>query len=524
MKYESTLSPASWYRPAPGFCLAVLVMVSVGAHGQSEISSVAVSGSRHLFTIEPRISVSEIITSNVGLSSTNARSEQITEVSPGIRMVGDGGRVKGFFDYTLTGVAYAQGSAANNRRQALNAAGTVVAVENRLFLDLSGVISQQAVSAFGIQSVDGALGSRNPNLSETSSFRLSPYFRGQLGEFASYEARYGLATTRTASAAASDVTTKDVSLQLGSGSSFRRLGWSVVASRTETNFDAGRVTQADQLRASVSFAVNPQFSLTATGMQESTNLTGAVKESSRSGGWGANWSPSERTKLSFLRQNRFFGESHSLNLEHRTGRTAWSLTDSRDVYSASNQATVASLGTVYDLFFSQFAAVEPDPLKRAELVNAFLQANGINPGGTVSRGFLTSAVSVQRRQALSVALLGLRDTVTFLASRSLSSRLDTARASSDDFASSDHVRQMGLSINYAHRLTPHTSFNLMVSKQDSSGSGGLQDTSLRSLLFNLSTRLGRQTSAALGFRRVVFESRTAPYDESAITGTLSMQF
>jgi uncharacterized protein (PEP-CTERM system associated) len=158
------------------------------------------------------------------------------------------------------------------------------------------------------------------------------------------------------------------------------------------------------------------------------------------------------------------------------------------------------------------------------LVNAFLQANGINPNAIVVSNFLTSAISLQRRQNLSFTLLGVRDTITFTASRTETSRLDTITNAIDDLSNAASVRQTGLSVNYAHRLTPDTSVSVTGMTQRSSDSSGLQETTSNSVNIGVSTRLGLRTSAAVNARRVIFESTASPYNETAITGTVSVQF
>ena len=148
----------------------------------------------------------------------------------------------------------------------------------------------------------------------------------------------------------------------------------------------------------------------------------------------------------------------SLSFEHRTGRTVWRLTDTQDLSISSNASTAPSLGSVYDLYFAQFAALEPDPVKRAQRVNEFLQANGLSPTAVAEpTSYLSSSLTVQRSQSLSVALLGVRDTLTLLASRSEGSRADTLAGGSDDFSSSPVVRQTALSVSYAHRCLLYTS-------------------------------------------------------------------
>jgi len=158
------------------------------------------------------------------------------------------------------------------------------------------------------------------------------------------------------------------------------------------------------------------------------------------------------------------------------------------------------------------------------LVNSFLQTNGISPSAPVIAGYLTSAVLLQRRQDASFALLGVRDTLTFLASRSNSRRLDTLTGATDDLLSSSVIIQQGLSVSYAHRLTPQTALNAIASQQRTIGSSTQPETNLRTISVNLTSRIGSQSTATFGARRSVFDSPSVPYTESALTGSLTVQF
>jgi uncharacterized protein (PEP-CTERM system associated) len=501
-----------------------MVMAVAGAHAQTVDTQepVSATGAKPAFSVVPRVSVAETFTDNARLSSVDKRADQITEISPGIRITSETGRVKGYFDYSLRELIYVQNSTPSTTQNALNTFGTVEAVEKRAYLDFSGNISQQAISAFGTQSVGNT--ATNANLTETSSLRLSPYVRGRLTDAAEYEARYSLTTTRTQSSLVSDVTAADALVKVGSGSGFRLLGWSVEGTQQNINYSAGRTTEADRLRAVLTYAVIPQFRLSAIGGREANNYLSFDKQSYDSTGFGVDWTPSERTKLSASRENRFFGEGHNLSFEHRTGRTVWRFSDVRDSYATPSQSGVGSIGSVYDLFFTQFAANEPDPILRAQLVNNFLLANGINPNAVVLSNFLTSAVSLQRRQNLSFSLLGVRDTVTFMATRSETSQLDSLSTFSGDFSKSSVVSQQGFNASYAHRLTPLTSLNVFASQQNTSGSFALQDSTLRSFTVSVSSLIAKRSTVTFGIRRVVFDSSISPYVETAITGNLTVGF
>lgn len=506
---------------------AGLVMVSAGAFAQEPDSD---SGPKQALSIVPRVSVTETLTDNVRLSSVGQQSDLITEISPGIRIIVDGARVKGYFDYALNAISYAKNSSRSHTQNALNTFGTLEAVDNWAFIDFSGSISQQAVSAFGTQSIDNT--SVNANRSEVSNYRLSPYLRGRLGNIANYEARYSRAVTDSDAAIASRITTVDSAIRLTGDSPFTTLGWSADASQQRVDFSAGRSSEADRFGLGLSYRITPQLSVSANAGREANNYISFDKRSYSTSGFGVNWSPSERTRLSVSRDRRFFGNAHSLSFEHRTPLTAWKFTDSKDVLTTPTQLGIASRGTIFDLLQSQFASIQPDPVLRAQLVSVFLQATGISPGTPVVSSFLTSAVSLQRRQDLLFALLGVRDTITFIATRSESSRLDTVSRAVDDFTRSSFIRQRGFSVNYAHRLTPDYSLGVLASQQKTSGVdslqniagvNSLQNTTLRALNVNVTGKLGKQTAVSVGLRRVVARG-ASPYDETAVLGSLTVQF
>ena len=134
----------------------------------------------------------------LALNTTN-KSDLISDINPGIRIEGSGGRSKLRFDYQLHNLIYAQDSSRNNTQNALNAFGTLEALENWFFIAASGVISQQSISAFGGATSTTVNTNANNNTTETSTYRISPYFRGSFGSLADYQLRYNLSSTSSKS-------------------------------------------------------------------------------------------------------------------------------------------------------------------------------------------------------------------------------------------------------------------------------------------------------------------------------------
>ncbi len=499
-----------------GALAAALLLAAQAASAQAE------GGAKRAISFVPYTTVAATYTDNSLLTDANRQSDLLLALTAGLRVTAQGSRIKGYLDYGLTGQVYTDHSRKNTFQNSLNTFGSIEAVDNLAFLDFNGSISRQAISAFGVQTDSSPVS--NANQTEVSTVRLSPYLRGRLAGSTNYEARYTWTTTHTGTDAASNARVGDALVRLDGKFPSGRLGWSAEASSQSVKFTTGRSTQADRLTGTLNYPVSSQFVVSVTGGRDSNNYTNAGKESHSVVGAGFNWTPAPTTTVAANASNQSFGQAHSVSFEHRTPRTIWRVTDSKGVSTTPGQLISTSVGTVYDLYFNQFASQEADPIKRALLVSNFLQTNGINPGAPVIAGYLTSAVLLQRRQDASFALLGVRDTLTFLASRSNSRRLDTLTGAADDLLSSSVIIQNGFSVSYAHRLTPQTALNAIASAQQTTGATSQADTNLRTLSLNVTTRVGSHSTASFGARRSVFDSPTTPYTESALTGSLTVQF
>ena len=494
--------------------VGLLSAIAFSANSQEAVAS-------RSFSISPSLAVTQTFTDNRLLSRDDRQAELITQISPSLHFNRNFGRVRGHLDYSLNSYIYAADTGASNFQQSLNSALHVEAIENRVFVDATALISQQSISAFGTQSPDPAL--KTSNQSEVSSFSVSPSARGAISEILNYQAGANYSITRGGSFSAANSTSSGVNATLGSDRSLARVGWSANMSRQIVDFDQGRRTESDRFNGVLTLAVTPDLRLSAKGGRESNNYQFADKSSYNTWGYDVNWRPNERTRFSFDSERRFFGNSHSIVLEYRTAKTVWNYLDSRNISAASPTDTRVGV-TTHDLLFAQFASNTPDPVQRELLVNAFLLSNGINPKALVTGGFLTSAVSLQRRQALSLALTGLRDTVILTAFKTESSAIDSLAPRTDDLAAGGSIRQLGLGVNVSHRLTPESALNLGISQLKSSASVGARASNQRSFTATWTRRLNTRMNLSLAARHVIFDSSTVPYNESALVAGLTFQF
>lgn len=468
-------------------------------------------------SVSTRVTVTETWTDNVRLT-TNAESERITEVRPGIRVDVNKARLKGFFDYALSGLAYANSTSTNRSLNALTSNLKLEAIDDTLFVDVSGTIAQQATSAFGTQSVDNT--TLNANQTEVSTYRIAPSLKGSFGSGGSYSAQYSRSTSSSGAAGASNTATNELTLNLKGDVGTRRLGWTLDFASQDVNFSAGRSTENSRALLGLVYAITPLLELSGGVGNEAQNYSSTAKETNPVSGLGLSWRPREATKLSFVLLHHSYGDTYTLSFDHRTGRTAWQYSDSKTTTLTPN---LQGAGSAYDLYFAQFATTEPDPVARAQLVNSYLQTYGIAPSSSVNAGFVSSSLALQHRRQLSFALLGKRDTITFIASQSESNRLDTLTQAVDDFTASPTVRQDGWSANVAHRLSPDYTIGLLVSQINSHGNLSTQFSDLRNVNLSLTGKIGKKSTATLGMRKVDSTNSEKPYSESALTATINLQ-
>lgn len=483
----------------------------------------AQSGAARTYYVQPSLTLTQTLTDNGRLDGGDRGTEAITKVRPSVRVSARGPRVQGTLVYAVEGTVYARESDDNDVRQSLNlsSSGGLELVEDRLFLDGGARISQQLITPFGDQPPDESRAS--DNLTQVASYRLSPYLVGNLGSTARYRLGLNHSATIAADESRFDGTTSSAQLDVTSGPAFGPLGWGVTAVRVVSDYDAGRRTEADSLLGTVSYVVDHDLVVRANAGMDWNDYRTVDKESYRRYGVGAEWRPTERTLLSAQVDDRFFGTGYNVVFQHRTPRTVWSFSDSRDVTDVSGRTT-AAVGTAFDLFYAQFASIQPDPLLREQLVLQFLQLNGIPPDTLLLSDFLFSSGTVQRRQRLSFALLGKRSTLTVAATQSRNSRADTLTNVGDVFADTAFVRQRGLSVDVAHRLTPESSLNLLLAEQRSSGELDTQSTRRRQASLTWSVRVGWRTNFSLAARRTEFDRPTGGYEENALIASLTMRF
>lgn len=501
---------------AASLCLAAMT----AATAQEGNNALAAEVKDPSFWISPRISVGETFTSDSPVGSPNARGEQVTEITPGIRAVFNGARLKGSLDYSLRGAFYAQNTVENGLQHNLNANGTIGFWGESGFVDVYGVVDQLIISPF-----DGTSNSPgNTNRSETSLFRVSPYLKGTVSG-AVYELRYTAQRLSTDATNRSDSSDTGWMLRLANRPGQSRLGWSLEANQQEYDYAIGRDTESRSFTAGVNYAVSPQLSVSVTAGSESNDqLTLAMKSYSKSGA-SVDWRPSDRTRAVVGVDRLYFGTGHNISIEHRTGRTVWRYSDTRGVENNALEDALPTLGANYDLIDALFTAREPDPVKRAALVEAEMIRLGLASRTDLYQRFLTSSATLARNQELAVLLQGVRGVATFAIFRSNSRRVDSLYSTGpDSFDVSSSIQQRGWRVLYAHRISPITSLNSAISGVNILSTNAALGNSRKTLTVGLTTQIGLRTSASVEVLHEIFSGTVNPYRVNSISGVVTHRF
>ena len=472
--------------------------------------------------ITPRIGMELSHTDNVRLQSDDKQSDLIIRTSPGIRLQGQSARATAYVDMQVQQVDYVDTEGKDRIQRALNGMGTLEVLDNWLFLDLAGRISRQAVSAFGPPA--SGTDSINSNVIETTMYQASPYIQGRLFGETDYRVRLDNTWYSAKNGPMRDTTIQAVQGSLTGGTGLSMLSWGLSADAQQSTYSNNAKNETDSVRGNLAYMINPQLRLTAIGGEESNNYIDFKQRTSSITGWGFDWAPTERTKIGWTQENRYFGQGHNFSFTHRTPQTTWRLSDSRDVMVRAPQSMSFAMGTYFDMLNEQLRPSMPDDVERTRYILALLQSMGIPPDANVIGGFQSSRASINRAKEASLVWSGARNVITFSAQSLDRTALGTgADLPADDFLSSLTIRQKGVNLNWSHKLTPLSSLTLMGNKSKTSGSGNNLESDRTMYSLILTSKLGAHTTGSVGVRRTQVSGRF-DYVENVILGSLLLAF
>lgn len=473
-------------------------------------------------SVRARLGVTQTVTDNLELSSTNKDGALISVISPGVTWTSNAGSLRGNVDYTLNGIAYVKSDRGSRIQNSLNSSLLAELISGHFYVDARASIGQQSVSAFGAQTTTPELNSVNSR--EVGTLTVSPYLTGRFGGWASYELRGNFGRTEARGSNLGDSRTNGGTARLSSVTGGPLSAWAQLSTQRNSSPTA-RNTQNDSVTVGLGYLLGQELQLGMSAGRERGNYLGDLQANLSTTGstYGVNavWSPTPRTRVNGDWQHHDYGDSHSLGFEHRMARSVWRFSDTRSL-NLGNVGANMGVRTNYDQYFLLFASLEPDPIKRDLLVRAYLQQLGLSPDALVSNGFLSAGPTHLLSQQLAVTLQGQRGSLTAIVTRTVTSRLGDS-AGTGDLANATRIEQRSYSLSAGYQLTPQSSLALSAARQESDGDGTAQSTQLTSYSLSLNARFGLRLSGQLGGRHSRSEGSQS-YTENAVFANLTQQF
>src|SRR4051812_2926466 len=410
--------------------------------------------------VTPSLKLTETYTDNVFLSPDGFKQRDwVTQVIPGISVIGNGPRLRLNALYTPEIVYHAQTERDEKLFHRGNAIGTLEVADELLFMEAGAKVDQYDVS------LQGPLTTSNTNITANratvTTAYASPYLRRDIGSAARAEARLTYSTwhSDTSQRTLPDNTARRVFLDLTNGPAYRLLSWDLRYSGENIDYETQQQTSSERLTASAQRRITNAASLLGLAGYERYD-TGLQTLADPRWSVGFDWTPTPGTHLAVTGGRRLGDKTYSLQFSHRTPLSTWNVTYAEDVTTTREQffvpATQSTAGALEQIFVSQY----PDPVARQKAVQEFIARMGLPPSLGSPINFFSDQLFLQKRWFASFGLRGSRNTVVASAFWQMRELPQGALSPAGDFATSQSIRTTGGSLAWGLRLTARNTWTL----------------------------------------------------------------
>jgi hypothetical protein len=340
------------------------------------------------WTMRPSIQLREIYSDNIRLSPKgNEKSAFVTEVSPGVSVIGRSARSTLNLNYRMQNLYNARGDKGLSTFNQLQYNSYNVFIRNKLFLDSRSSVSQQNLTNNQIAN-DNISGSGNST--DVTTFGLSPYWTPHFGGYANGLLRLNLDTITTGADSSSstntpsslspisDTLTLAETVQLNSGTKFRRVSWNLLLNNSENYRKGGDNVKFQNSNATIRTYLNKYFNVFAQGGYSNNDFQ-TTTSSNKNGlfyTFGAQWIPSQHYSIAVGAGNNSYvtvrispiprinwittyrdneiglntGKTWQTSLNYRTRRSIWALTHDNDTITTQQILSQLQSFRVQDQF------------------------------------------------------------------------------------------------------------------------------------------------------------------------------
>lgn len=254
--------------------------------------------------LEPRLRLGEILTSNVELAGDGQEDwDLISVVAPGFRATGEGRRLQFRTDYELESLYFLESDDDTEINHKFLGQANAELVEDWLYADLDGQVSQRSIDTLGRVSLDNA--NRTNNRSDIRTLEFSPYLRHRFGGWAAAELRTAYRLFRSDAGGLADGDQTRYEARINSGTRFTRLRWAGSFRRSKWNREDTDNSTQESLAGNFDYALTPTLGLVGNaGRQENEFRTNQQIVDGSYWGLGLRWSPTRRVSVSALTGQR----------------------------------------------------------------------------------------------------------------------------------------------------------------------------------------------------------------------------
>jgi uncharacterized protein (PEP-CTERM system associated) len=441
------------------------------------------------------------------------QGDTIFELIPSLGLRGEGRRFRITGTISLDALAYLNHTRSNRVLPTVDLTANLEAIEQYFFIEAGVVARQEADDVFAPRPNSGS----DFNTVTSTQYRVVPTFQSHLGSdvdlrLKSFNSWFqvGGGTSEAGGAYLGEHT-------LTIERKPAPLGWTFEAERSATRFESSLVPSGitDSVRLGPRYAVTPNFTVGLHGGYEKTTLVVTDQEQVIYGA-DLQWRPSERTDLSGLWEERFFGASWHATFTHRMPRVAWTIGFSRDVETLPQSfLTLPPTNNVAGLLDSALTTRIPDAAERSRVVSELIARQGLPSSLASETTLFSQQVSIVTARSASIAFIGVRNTVALSV---FSSRNDPLPDSIYSLITpAQNVIQDGATFSASHQATPATSWNLTAGSTRVRGIGTSEgsDSTQSFARLVMSVELSAKSSAYAGARVQHFTSTTAGQPNTA---------
>lgn len=482
--------------------------------------------------VVPVITLSETYSDNINNETDDLKHGSfITETSPSISVTGHTSRLK--VNAEAEWHSYKYGSDVNNERSSdrrYQGSLEAIAVQDLLYVDASAGSSRQPISAFGPQPSGSYTSDNSTNI---NTWTLSPYLRHQFGATALMTLRYTRDSVSAGSGTGYSSTGNTRAADIVSGPAYQTMTWNLHYTHQELQSQNNDGSIAENALAGVQWNILSQYALTGTVGYDDYEYP-VLNQSTKGPSWtvGGIWKPSTRTMVQASIGHRYFGKTGSFNSSFRARHMTFGLTYSDAITTSRQQflipASLDTAATLNNLFLSTY----PDPVLRAQAVQAYIASTGLPASLANNINFLSNRYQRQKRLQAQVGLRGARSDLLMSIFKEQSVGLSLQQEDSTLLPSqlsslNDNTRQTGVNANANYRLSERTSAqaNFYLVHSESIETNITNNYSLASA--GVTHHYDRHVSGTLSVRRTSGRANllsSGDYHENAIVATLSVQY